>query len=116
MFAIFGVGTGELIVILIILLLLFGASRLPAAMRGLGKGVREFKKGLSEDDTGTEITTQLKAAVGKQARLLQDGTLEVGVNEGVTVLEVDESGLLIQAQDGTKRIPVGNVRRIVHLK
>lgn len=49
----FGLRPGELIVILIIVLLLFGAKRLPELARGVGQGVREFRKGMNEipDDT-----------------------------------------------------------------
>jgi sec-independent protein translocase protein TatA len=41
-------GITELIVILIILLLLFGSSRLPQLARGMGKSISEFKKGIGE--------------------------------------------------------------------
>ncbi|HNS31851.1 MAG TPA: twin-arginine translocase TatA/TatE family subunit [bacterium] len=44
----FNMGPGELIVILIILLLLFGAKRLPEIGRAMGKSLGEFKKGMSE--------------------------------------------------------------------
>ncbi|HEX2952300.1 MAG TPA: twin-arginine translocase TatA/TatE family subunit [Armatimonadota bacterium] len=49
----FGLRPGELIIILIIVLLLFGAKRLPELARGVGQGVREFRKGMNEipDDT-----------------------------------------------------------------
>lgn len=40
----FNLGMGELLVILLIVLLLFGASRLPEVARALGKSVKEFKK------------------------------------------------------------------------
>ena len=40
----FGLGTGEIFVILFIVLLLFGAKKLPELAKGLGKGVKEFKK------------------------------------------------------------------------
>ena len=40
----FKLGMGELIVILLIILLLFGASRLPEIARSLGKAIKEFKK------------------------------------------------------------------------
>lgn len=38
-----GLGTGELIVLVLIILLLFGAKRIPGLARGLGKGIKEFK-------------------------------------------------------------------------
>ena len=40
----FGLGTGEILVILLIVLLLFGAKKLPELAKGLGKGINEFKK------------------------------------------------------------------------
>lgn len=42
------IGMPELIVILLVILLLFGSKRLPELARGLGKGIREFKKATSE--------------------------------------------------------------------
>ena len=42
------VGMQEIILILFILLLLFGAKRLPELGQSLGKGIREFKRGVSE--------------------------------------------------------------------
>ena len=42
------IGTTEIIVIGAIALLLFGGKKLPELMRGLGKGVKEFKEGMSE--------------------------------------------------------------------
>ena len=44
----FGLGTPELIVILGIAFLVFGGKKLPEIGAGLGKGIRSFKKGLSE--------------------------------------------------------------------
>jgi sec-independent protein translocase protein TatA len=43
-------GVSELIVIFLIVVLLFGASRLPQIGRGLGEGIRNFKKGIKSDD------------------------------------------------------------------
>jgi len=43
-------GMGELLVILVIVLLIFGASRLPQIGEGIGKAVRNLKRGLSTDD------------------------------------------------------------------
>jgi sec-independent protein translocase protein TatA len=46
----FGLGTGELIVILVIVFLEFGASRLPELGKGLGQGMRQFKDALKGDE------------------------------------------------------------------
>ena len=44
----FGIGMPELIIILIIVLLIFGASRLPQIGSGIGKGIKNFKKATQE--------------------------------------------------------------------
>lgn len=46
-FTIFGLGGGELILIALVILLLFGGTKLPQLMRGMGRGVREFKEGMN---------------------------------------------------------------------
>jgi sec-independent protein translocase protein TatA len=43
-------GMGELAVVLAILVLMFGAKRLPQLADGMGKAIRNFKRGLSSDD------------------------------------------------------------------
>ncbi len=51
-----GLGTTELIVILVVVLLLFGGRKIPEFMKGLGKGIREFKsesKGQGSEGTST---------------------------------------------------------------
>lgn len=50
------IGATELIVILGILVLLFGATKIPQLARSLGKSVREFKKGTQEDEEVTKET------------------------------------------------------------
>ena len=48
-------GVPELVIIFLIVILLFGASRLPQIGKGLGEGIRFFKKGLKGDEgAGTE--------------------------------------------------------------
>ena len=44
------IGFPELIVILLLLFLVFGASRLPALGEGMGKAIRSFKRGIAHDD------------------------------------------------------------------
>lgn len=43
-------GTPEILVILVVVLLLFGGKKIPELMRGLGKGVKEFKEGKDGTD------------------------------------------------------------------
>jgi sec-independent protein translocase protein TatA len=50
---VFGMGGTEIAVILVIVLLLFGGKKIPELMKGLGKGVREFKDG--KDGVDEEI-------------------------------------------------------------
>jgi sec-independent protein translocase protein TatA len=44
----FGLGTTELIIIFVVILLLFGGAKLPELARGLGKAIKEFKKAKNE--------------------------------------------------------------------
>lgn len=49
MFSLLGViGMPEILVVLFVVVLLFGATKIPALMRGMGQGIGEFKKGLRE--------------------------------------------------------------------
>ncbi|MBP5619419.1 MAG: twin-arginine translocase TatA/TatE family subunit [Bacteroidaceae bacterium] len=41
-------GTGEIVIIALVVLLLFGGKKIPELMRGIGKGVRSFKDGMSD--------------------------------------------------------------------
>ncbi len=44
----FGLGTPEIILIAIVILVLFGAKKIPELMQGLGKGIKEFKRASSD--------------------------------------------------------------------
>ena len=48
----FGLGYQELLIILVIVLVLFGSSRLPQLARSLGGSMKEFKKGIAEGASG----------------------------------------------------------------
>ena len=52
--AILGLGIQELVIILVIVMVLFGARRIPEIMRGLGQGVHGFKKGIRGEDEPTD--------------------------------------------------------------
>lgn len=53
--AFFNIGTGEVIILIFLVLLLFGGKKIPELMRGIGKGVRSFRQGMN--DISTEINT-----------------------------------------------------------
>lgn len=57
-FLAFGFGVQELVIVLFILLLLFGSTRLPQLASGLGKSIREFKRGAA----GLEEAARLEEA------------------------------------------------------
>jgi TatA/E family protein of Tat protein translocase len=60
----FGIGTTELIIIMFIILLVFGAKKLPELAQGLGKGIREFKKASNEiqDELNFNKSEQIRTA------------------------------------------------------
>lgn len=54
-------GAPELLILLVVVLLLFGATRLPKLARSMGEASREFKKGVSESSSGEEPQPAVKA-------------------------------------------------------
>ena len=61
-----GIGVQELLLILLIILILFGAKKIPEVARGLGKSVSEFKKGVREieDEVKSEGDKEKKNLAG----------------------------------------------------
>jgi sec-independent protein translocase protein TatA len=51
-------GTTEILLILLVVLIFFGAKKIPELAQGLGKGIREFKKATREIET--EVTNEVK--------------------------------------------------------
>jgi sec-independent protein translocase protein TatA len=62
------IGITELIIILVILLLLFGSSRLPQLARGMGKSINEFKKGIGDGGAAVESDREVADARREQLR------------------------------------------------
>ena len=62
-------GAGEIILIVLVILILFGAKKIPELAQGLGKGMREFKKSLKdvEDDIKSSTDTEEKKTKNKNA-------------------------------------------------
>jgi len=55
----FNLGTGEILIIVFVILLLFGGKKIPELMKGLGKGVRSFKQGMNDitDEINNPVDT-----------------------------------------------------------
>lgn len=54
------IGTQEIIIIAIVILIFFGGRKIPELMRGLGKGVKEFKEGVNGSDDENKESTEAK--------------------------------------------------------
>lgn len=52
----FGFGTTELMILLVIVMLLFGGAKLPSLMRNLGRSANEFKRGMSDSVDDEDVT------------------------------------------------------------
>ena len=57
----FGLGVGEMILVFLVVLLLFGAKRLPEIGTSLGKGIREFKSSVREVQSSVRVDGELPA-------------------------------------------------------
>ena len=54
----FGIGMPELLVILVIILVIFGAGKLPQIGEGLGRGIRNFKKATTKEPEEIDVTAK----------------------------------------------------------
>jgi sec-independent protein translocase protein TatA len=77
------IGTGEIVLLLLLALLLFGARRLPEIGRSLGKGMREFKDSVSGRDD--DEPRQLESATVEPPVGTQDTTAPAAPRERDTV-------------------------------
>ncbi|WP_414660773.1 twin-arginine translocase TatA/TatE family subunit [Horticoccus sp. 23ND18S-11] len=75
--AIMGLGAPELIIILVILLVLFGGSKLPGLAKGLGQSIKEFKKS-SKDDPEPEPAAPKPAPT--EVKKVETTTIRHGTN------------------------------------
>jgi sec-independent protein translocase protein TatA len=53
-------GSGEILVILVVILILFGGKKLPEFARSLGKGIREFKRACNGEDEVSSTSTSVE--------------------------------------------------------
>jgi len=66
-----GIGVQELLLIFLVVLLLFGAKRIPEIAKGLGKGIRDFKQAMNE--TKEEINRSIEIPDHRGERDSSDG-------------------------------------------
>jgi sec-independent protein translocase protein TatA len=59
----FGLGTQELAIIFVLVLVIFGAGKLPQVGGALGKGIRNFKSGLREEDAEAAVVVEKRGKV-----------------------------------------------------
>ena len=78
-------GMGELIVILLIVLVVFGANKLPGIGDALGKSIRNFKKASSTDDDKIDTASSQQLEAGSKAKELKSGKDDDGEWEEVVV-------------------------------
>jgi len=61
-------GTGEILIIALVVLLLFGGKKIPELMHGIGKGVRSFKTGMNEIEKEVNAEIDTKEAEKKEEK------------------------------------------------
>jgi sec-independent protein translocase protein TatA len=52
------IGAGEIVIVALVVLLLFGGKKIPELMKGLGKGVKSFKDGMKEVEKDLDINSE----------------------------------------------------------
>ncbi len=65
-------GMGELLIILVIVLLVFGANKLPQLGEGIGKAIKNFKRGINHDDDIDVTPSDRRVAAEGDARSVDD--------------------------------------------
>ncbi len=83
MLAIFNLGGGEIILILAIVLILFGAKKLPELAKGLGQGIKEFKK--ATDNASAGMREAVETTLPMASRHLPPTTSDTGLIQHRTV-------------------------------
>ena len=73
------IGATEIIVIGAVVLLIFGGKKLPELMKGMGKGVRNFKEGMNEpteEEMQRRVDEEVRRRADQQLRLLESDNAE----------------------------------------
>ena len=75
-------GPTEIILIVLVVVLMFGGKKIPELMRGLGKGIREFKRSMKEIETEVEVPPkQTPSQPPKEISEKKDGNLPIASDD-----------------------------------
>ncbi|MEK6977882.1 MAG: twin-arginine translocase TatA/TatE family subunit [Candidatus Hydrothermarchaeota archaeon] len=96
---VFGVGSEELLIILVVIVILFGPKKLPELARNLGKAMAEFNRAKDELIRGVESEPGAKP--------LPEGVKEIAKNLGIDAAGKGEEELLREIAERTKSKPAG---------
>lgn len=69
------IGATEIIMICVVILLIFGGKKIPELMKGVGQGVRQFKKGLNEDlseESSPSVEDKFRAREKLKERIIKE--------------------------------------------
>jgi sec-independent protein translocase protein TatA len=61
------IGAGELLIIVLVILILFGSKKIPELAQGIGKGMREFKKALNDVQEDIKISDKTESKEEKKS-------------------------------------------------
>jgi len=114
-------GGTEMLVILLVIILLFGASRIPKVMKGLGEGMKAFKEGLEGRESTDQVTDttalegQIKGGIGRLAEY-EDGVLRLGVPEGKKIVSVEMGLVTLEGNGSVETVQLSSVKKVVEFK
>jgi len=121
-------GGTELLIIILVIVLLFGASRIPKVMKGLGEGMRSFKDGLEGKDEkaaaqqaqdtkaveASPLESQLMDGLGRMVEF-KDGVVTIGVPDGKKIISVEDGLMKLEGQGSIETVQVSAIKKIVEV-
>lgn len=121
-------GGTEVLIIILVIVVLFGASRIPKVMKGMGEGMRSFKDGLEggkdapvtpkKEPEALEESSLESELRGNLGRLVEysDGVLTIGVADGKKVITVQDGLLKLEGKGSIETVQIASIEKIVEVK
>ena len=97
----FGMGHWEILIIVLIVLLVFGAKRIPEMAQGLGKGIKEFRKAMHDVQEEIDVSVPPPATPNK----IEPSTPEQVVNRGTDTAETGAPQSVSGGTDSSEKTP-----------